>query len=454
MGTLARLTRRAPSLVKAGAVLGLMWLLFARGIDLFFRCLLELNQLAYTAWPDAWPKPLYWTVRQVLADVVQVFQSTAGPLFLFAALAIPLGMLARTVARARVRAGQKDPLDAVRSFTAAHPKMARVIVAAPGFAWLSAVGVQLGIASQSWYHQLMFDESGLYMAGLGIFWGIAAAGAMGVRAGMRAGERLLLEPTSPPEESAAKNPDDRVQFDAVAVTAETRAAVGAMAALPFLTFLAINAAHLGTRGTEAAIAAYVAVAVLFTLSFRAASRIAVGVDGVFVTGTSRTRFYAYTDLDGARAKGGDLELVRGSRVVLRLQLHGEDATQRPAILLRIQEAIEKARHGENAAAGQVVASASEGQLARLAEGGADYRAPALTREQLWSLVEGPEHDAKTRTAAARALAKTGDGDEKKRLRVAAEHCAEPQVRVLLREMAGVEDEDGAAPEGRVARLAR
>ena len=57
--------------------------------------------------------------------------------------------------------------------------------------------------------------------------------------------------------------------------------------------------------------------------------------------------------------------------------------------------------------------------------------PALTRDQLWTLVEGPEHDRETRTAAARALATTGSEGERARLRIAAEHCAEPKVRVEL-----------------------
>jgi hypothetical protein len=214
-----------------------------------------------------------------------------------------------------------------------------------------------------------------------------------------------------------------------------------MALLPFVAVMA--ARGLGQSGTEYVLAGYVAMALGGAFAFRRASRIAVGFDGIYVGGSSRARFFAYASLDSARARGNNLELLRGHRVVLTLQLHGKDAADHAAILRRIEEAIAKAHEGASSAAGQVVLGTSERQLARLAGGAADYRAPTLTREQLWALVEGPEHDAATRTAAAKALAQTGDHDERARLRVAAEHYAEPHSRVVLRELATVDDEDRA-----------
>jgi hypothetical protein len=452
VGTLTRLTRRVPALARAGAAIGLMWGFFAWGLGAVFRALSSLDALAARTASStlgvAWAR----IVKDVLDDAWNVWASTLGPLFLVATLAIPLGMLARTVARARARAGQKDPLDAVRDLAAAHPRATRAVLLGPALLWFSSVVLQIGMCIRDCGGHSMFGLEAVYTFGMFVIGCTSGAAALGIDFVTRRGLRLLLQPTIQPEEKATKSADDRVTFDAVAVTTETRAAVAAMVALPFVTLLAIDAANLGQAGTEAALMAYVALAIAGTLAFRRASRIAVGVDGVFVTGTSRTRFFPYAALDGARAKGTDIELIRGSSVVLRLQLHGEDATQKDAILSRIQEAIEGAKAGATAGAGQVVAAATEDQLSRLAEGGADYRAPALTREQLWSLVEGPEHDRRTRTAAARALAKTGNDEERRRLRVAAEHCAEPQVRVLLLEMA--DDEDEPLLEGGVARLAR
>src|SRR6202041_3264287 len=107
-----------------------------------------------------------------------------------------------------------------------------------------------------------------------------------------------------------------ITFDAVAVTTETRAAVAAMVAL---NLAALVVAIWSDRAIHdprvlAGLVGYAAVALGGAALFRHASKVAVGVDGVFVKGTSRTRFYAYRDLDAARVDGGDLELVRRDRV--------------------------------------------------------------------------------------------------------------------------------------------
>ena len=156
--------------------------------------------------------------------------------------------------------------------------------------------------------------------------------------------------------------NDEIAFDAVAVTRETRAAVGGMAALSsrmvaWIASLPIEALYHDAPVVAAALA-YVAAALGGAALFRRASRIAVGLDGVLVTGTSRTRFFAYKDLDGARASGTDLLLLRGDRVALRLQLHGEDAARRDAVLERIRAAIAGASASAHDAKLGFVASAS------------------------------------------------------------------------------------------------
>ena len=273
----------------------------------------------------------------------------------------------------------------------------------------------------------------------------------------RAGHRRLLAPTLGDEPVAtAVEPvrSRRLGVDAVAVTAETRAAVVAMALLPVVTLLVVGAAKLGDGATEACLAAYVAVALMGAMAFQRASRIAVGVDGVFVSGTSRSRFFAYRDLDDVRAHGSDLELVRRGRVMLRLQLHGKDARQRDAVALRIREAVETARQRGTAAVGDLVAAVPEAKLARIVEGAGGYRSPSVTRKQLWKVVEGPEHDAGTRALAARALLAAGDGAERVRLRVAADGCVQPRVRVALLDLADEEraEDEEAAPASAARRL--
>ena len=109
-------------------------------------------------------------------------------------------------------------------------------------------------------------------------------------------------------------------------------------------------------------------------------------------------------------------------------------------------------------AAQLVASATAEHLTRVAAGGADYRAASLSREDLWALIEGPAVDAASRQAAAQALARTNDDSERVRLRVAAEHCADPSVRVALERLAEANPEEGrpcaaGARRGRSSSLA-
>jgi hypothetical protein len=260
--------------------------------------------------------------------------------------------------------------------------------------------------------------------------------------------RELLAPTTGATEAPARFEigADEIVFDAVAVTRQSVAIVAV-----FSTIMLAVPAFIWTRPilqlfTDTSIfylvAAYITLGATGALGFRKASRVAVGVDGVHVRGTSRARFFAYRELDSARTRGADLELVRGGKVVLRLQLHGDDAARRDAVLERITANIARAREGQGANAARIVAASSDADLARAAEGAGDYRVATLTREQLWALVEGPEIETSARTAAAQALARSSDVAERARLRVAAERCAEPRARVALREIA----EDDSVPD--------
>jgi hypothetical protein len=455
MGESAQKVRRVPGYVKAGGALVAGWALLLVATSPLFDFYHRLVALARGA---GWLR-LSGEEAQALHDVLCHSQDFLQnhlllPLVFGATLAVPLGMLVRMVARARTRAGLADPLDRVRNWTAAHPKATSRLLALPALLWClrSAIHVLLMVYHwRTWSYGTAVSAGGeavtylhgVFASGMGAFLCLFLAVSAGVYKVTRAGFGALLAPTTEPLETTTHAAEDRIQFDAVAVTTETRAAVGAMALLPVMTLFAINAARLGSAGTEIALGAYVALALGGALAFRRASKIRVGVDGVFVTGSSRTRFFAYKDLDEARATGSALELLQGDSVVLRLQLHGEDATKRGAILERICEAIARSKQGRDAAAARVVESVSGEALARLAQGGGDYRAPALTREQLWALVEGPEHDARIRTASAEALASTGDRTERARLRVAAGQCAEPDARTALEDLA---TEDGDLDE--------
>jgi hypothetical protein len=380
-------------------------------------------------------------------DVTFIFLMTAFVTLVFGTGLAVLGGATRMVARARVRAGHADFLDRLRGWTAAHPKVTRALLAAPALAWMLRLGWPSSIAGSIIDGPILDTAPGPYVR---ILPALLVAG-WGLFAMTKKGVRELLAPTLGGDEATARfeiGPEE-IGFDAVAVTRETLATVGLYSAITLglpafgLLYLLMNRGSVHD-GSSLGFIAYLAFVGFGAFAFRRASRVAIGVDGVHIRGTSRARFFAYRDLDSARVKGGDVELVRRGKVVLRLQLHGEDAARRDAVLARITESIARVREGRGAVAAQIVASSSKDALARVAEGGGDYRMATLTREQLWALVEGPEIEASARKAAAEALVRSSDDGERARLRVAAEHCAEPQVRIALQEIADEEH----VPEGR------
>ena len=397
----------------------------------------------------AWP-----AVHYALDRLGHAFMDTmrmSGLALVVGTALVALGFAVRTVVRAQSRAGRGDRLAGVRRWVEAHPSWTRFLTALPAGA--------LALYAASKFNHNVNGAPLIMDLGVAALWLMPSlVAAIGWTAATRMGLRTLVASPLVGERADAQLAGDEITFDAVAVTREARAAVGGVAALTmamiaWLVSLPVVALFHDPR-VFASIAAYVVVALGGAALFRRVSRVAIGLDGVLVTGSSRTRFLAYRDLDDARVTGGDLELLRGGEVALRLQLHGEDATRRDAILERLRVAIARMKDERGHAATDFVASASKEALTRIAHGAGDYRVASLSREQLWTLVEGPAIDGTARRTAARALAASGDGEERARLRVAAEHCAEPQVRIALQRLADgelLEDEDtAAAPAPRAA----
>jgi hypothetical protein len=446
MATRARGARKIPGPAKAAATLASLWALALWGLPLIVQLFHTLNRLAFGDHLGQW-------VQRTVTDAINTTCRIVGyhvlpSALLFVSIAIPLGVLARILARARVRASLPDPLERLRDLACRRPSLARLITTVPALVALGAFLRHSCASVLDYGGTSMFGEYAgspvvrsmhtvynLGMTGFAVLGAITALGAFELT---RVGVRALLAPTLPPEPTYSSASDDRIAFDAVTVTLETRAAVLAMGLLPFaVAGLVALVSPLLPRLDVApsAIALYVTLAIAGTLGFRRASRIVVGLDGVLVTGSSPTRFYAYRDLESAESRSAEIRLRTRAGKVVRLQPHSEDAARRETILARIQSGIESARDGAHAAAGSVVACSSPAELARIADAAADYRAPALTREQLWGVVEGPEHAVATRAAAAEALARTGAHDARARLERIAEHTAEPRVRVALARLA-------------------
>jgi len=381
-------------------------------------------------------------IQQMAHRLFDSLESTLTGTFVLtlgvATLAVPLAFVVRMVARARLRAGHADPLDRIRAWVSRPARAAALVAAFP-------IACQTLLLYAIWHNRWFHGWSRLDIALAGLAAGLAQLPFV------RGGVRALLAPTIAAREGGATieiGPDE-IRFAAVAVTRETRLAVGALAALSlavvgWIASLPVLALFKDPR-VFTVVPAYVLIAAASALLFRGASKISVGVDGIYVGGTSRARFFAYRDLDEARVKGGDIELVRRGRVALRLQLHGEDATRRDAIVARIHEALARVKDVERDAAANFVTSRSTDKVAESARGGGDYRMPSVSHEALWSLVEGAAVAAPTRTAAAEALVSTGGEEDRDRLRVAAAHCADPRVRLALEQLA--DDEAAEAPEG-------
>jgi hypothetical protein len=399
----------------------------------------------YGTWPSG-------GVAHRMADLLghaamAVVPATLAVALVAATLLVPVGVLARFGARGRVRAGLGDPLERVRAWIARHAGWMRVLTAAPAAALASWIAWTTFVMSGFGHNDDMVET--LANGSVWAILGVAAAAAL--TALSRAGVRALLAPHADADLSTRTAVGhDEITFDAVAVTPETRAAVAGMGGLALVASVLVAVAPLRGATPLIGTVAYLAIALAGTAAFRRASRIAVGVDGVLVKGTSRTRFFAYRELDGARAEGSDIELLRRDRVMVRLQLHGDDVARREAILARVRDSIEHARATSDARATNLAASSTAAQLARSAGGGADYRTASLTRDELWALVEGPSIDGATRAAAAAALVRTGDDAQRARLRVVAESCAEPRTRVALHEVAELDTGDPFEPLARRA----
>lgn len=384
-----------------------------------------------------------WETKASIARVARLFAQQLAASYtaalVAASLVVPLGAVVRLVARARVRSGFRDPLDRMRDFTKRRGA-AWMLAATPALWWL-AVSVRMALRWQYPYYggpEMPFEVLAPILA---LPLGVAFVAHLLLA---RSGIRALLAPTLAADATKEATADG-FSFDAVAVTKETIGAVAGLAGLSVvmaaLAFALPTATLVRNPAFLASLLGYVGVAVGGTLLFRRASRISVGLDGVFVSGSARRRFVPFSEIDDARANGSSIVLTRGDSVVLRLQLHGEDAIRRDALAERLRKAIQTAAELRNSPDVHFVKTARQDALERAANGASSYRETAPTRDKLWDLLESPAVNAEGRKAAATALVRESSDAERVRLRVAAEHCAEPSVRARIYELLEEDEED-------------
>jgi hypothetical protein len=388
---------------------------------------------------------LFWLLRHLGAGVGPMFAgllhavgSVYGVLLVAVPFAVALLVTLRAFARRRLHAQGIDVFAKARARLAVDPaRVRRFGIGAGALTAVVAPFFNEGLGSTRPEYVTAF-VAGLMLSGAGV------AGLTGALV------RALVAPlgNDKPTDDAMKA--DGMFFSAVAVTREARGLVAAFAAFSIVALGVLSFGAWSGPALAAAIAAYIALAIAATFAFRRASRVAIGVDGVLVTGTSRTRFFPYRGLDDADVSTfGDVVLKKDGKVVVRLQVHGEDAPRTMAFAERIRANIAGARDAADDGA-QRLAERAPDVLARAARGDGSYRAQGATREALWEIVESSASSSEARTAAARALAERPSSGDRRRLRVAAEHCADPTARAKLLRLAPSVSDDLAIFEAEAA----
>jgi hypothetical protein len=184
------------------------------------------------------------------------------------------------------------------------------------------------------------------------------------------------------------------------------------------------------------------------LLFFGGYRVLVADDGVVITTrfAHRRRFVPWSAVVAARrsARGVQLDLARGT---LLLHAHRRD---QPALLDRVNAAL--AVYQALAARDPDAVLARRGRdretwLRAFSDTEGDFRSAPLGEDQLWHLVESPTAPPTARAAAALVLTRTAGDEARGRLRLAAEACASPRLRVVLDEAGS-----GAAEEALYAAL--
>jgi hypothetical protein len=181
------------------------------------------------------------------------------------------------------------------------------------------------------------------------------------------------------------------------------------------------------------------LALVGLLMMRLRTQVDVGSDGVLLRRASGRRFLSYRALSAVSVEGRLLVLSLATGETIRLALLG--ATSEPARLHdALTQRIEEARtfvgthESVNAEAWLTPGGRPVAHWLRELRGLArahDYREAQIDAERLWRVVADPGAPPATRAGAAIALSRTMDGDTRTRLRVAADACADPKLRVAL-----------------------
>jgi hypothetical protein len=186
--------------------------------------------------------------------------------------------------------------------------------------------------------------------------------------------------------------------------------------------------------------------------FGSRRRVSIGVDGVMIEAPWRSRFVPMVEIRAARGDDRTLVIEReGESEPVRVDIGDTDETL--ALAQRIGEA--KAARDLDALAGSSALPLVERggrdlpawreRLRQLVAGASSYRSARLDEGELGELLARTDLSAEQRIGAAIALrARASDAPEK--IRIAADACANPKLRIALEHIAGEDDLHEAALE--------
>ena len=221
----------------------------------------------------------------------------------------------------------------------------------------------------------------------------------------------------------------------------------AMAAAAMGFGVAMGHGHMARFLFPLLMVAIFAVALPLTIVMRR-TKLRVGADGIVLReGLGRRRFIGHDEIASVRASGSEIAITLTNDEVIFLNAAGTRERRKRRRIVEFERQaqsvvwrIEKAREAYRALAGDAPQAAlvlDRGektarewldQLRAIGAGaGATFRSAQLTREQLLRIVESTTAAAKERIAAAAALHDALTEEEKPRIRVAADRCAEPAL---------------------------
>jgi hypothetical protein len=224
------------------------------------------------------------------------------------------------------------------------------------------------------------------------------------------------------------------------------------------TFWAFMAAILMTVGIAVGCAALfhdAAAGYLAILPFIVASvllspsKAIVGSDGILHQMRFDSRFFAWSDVESITPmeRGIALLLRNGSRYEIATSSRGKANNEyaragRAALLSRACDAWQAFHTGAVPDVSTRVARlgrSKEEWIASLKDREGSFRDAPIRSEDLWKLVESPAAEVTARAGAAAVLANEASEEDRVRLRVAADTCAEPRLRVVLDRAASGDD---------------